>query len=106
MPKTNLPFKINSKKLFGPVKKFLIESPWFVAKRSFVLFWVIFVMIALIDGYVYYKYLWKVNVQKIEVAVEQVSINDEAYNKFLENYAARKKVFSRGHLDFHNIFFR
>ena len=106
MPKINLPFKINTKKLLGPVKGFLVKAPWFVARRSFVLFWVIFILIVLIDGYVFYKYLWNVDVRKIQVEVKQVSINDEAYDKFLENYSARKKIFSRGSLDFHNIFFR
>ncbi len=106
MPKINLQFKIDFKKLINPVKKFLIKTPWFIAKRSFILFWVVFVVIILIDGCIFYKYLWKVNVQKIEVQVNQVSIDNDVYNKFLENYSARKKIFSRGSLEFHNIFFR
>ena len=106
MPKINLKFKIDFKKALNPLKNFLVKIPWVVAKRSFALFWAALIIIFLIDALIFYKYLWKVDTQKITVESKQISIDETSYNAFLENYAARKKIYNRGGLEIHNIFFR
>ena len=102
----NLSLKINSAELFKPIGRFLDKAPWFIAKKSFGLFWVAFIIIILIDGFMFYKYLYKVNVQRINVEVKQVRVDDFERNKFLNYFGQRKAIYQQGEKEYTNIFFR
>ncbi|MDD5221344.1 MAG: hypothetical protein PHV47_01955 [Candidatus Pacebacteria bacterium] len=106
MPKINLQFKTDFKKILNPLKNFLVKVPWIVARKSFALFWGALIVIILIDALIFYQYLWKVDVRKINIESKQISIDESSYNSFLGNYASRKAIYNKGKIEIHNIFFR
>ena len=106
MPKMNLSFKINLSELSNPIKGFLNKTPWFIAKKSFGLFWVAFLAIILIDGFMFYKYLYKVNVRRINVEVKQVQVDSSEHSQFLNYFGQRKAIYQQGEKEYTNIFFR
>jgi len=106
MPNLKLSFKIDLSKLIKPFKRFFGKVPEFIAKKSFVLFWLVLVLIFLIDGLIFYRYLWKVNVQKIHVEINQAQVSEEANQKFLDFFGKRKEILNQASQEYTDIFFR
>ncbi len=81
--------KTHSKSLKRKLKTFV----WLVGERAFVSFLAIIFLAFLAGGLLFYRYAYIVAHQDFEIEAHVIELDENLYEQFLENYAARRAKF-------------
>jgi len=103
MLKANIKINFNSRL----IKKALKKTAWQLGQRAFISF-IIFVFVALFTGgAIFYYYAFLAMTQEPEVYVKAIKLDEQLYQKFLDNYRQRREIFNNADSQIYfNPFFR
>lgn len=78
---------------FQTIKKVFRKTVWFLGERAFISF-MVFVFLALfVGGAIFYYYGFLVVAKEPEVVVRAITLDEDLYQDFLDNYGQRKEKF-------------
>ena len=83
---------------FGKFKKALSNLPETLAQKSFIAFLILSLLAFIISGAIFYKYGYSVVKMFPDITEQEIKINSTDYQKMLNYWDARAKIFEEADL--------